>query len=74
VIDPGAVPLCISIRERRPCSILSGEKLIPGTMFAGERQPASTSATRSLRSIQFHLTHLDQWVVCVRHTLVKSNG
>jgi hypothetical protein len=45
-IDAEPIALGVPIEKSRACSILSGEKPMPGTMLAGENAACSTSAKK----------------------------
>src|ERR1700730_7076892 len=67
VIDPESIPLCISIREQPALEHLVRREADPGNDI--RRREGSLLDVRKevlCVAIQFHLTHLDQWVVRVR--------
>src|SRR5229473_3780046 len=67
VIDPESVPLCISIREQPTLEHLVRREADTGNDVR-RRESSLLDVCKEVLCvpIQFHLTHLDQWVVRVR--------
>src|ERR1700730_4131600 len=67
VIDAESVPLCISIREQPTLQHLVRREADTGNDVC-RREGSLLDVRKEVLCvpIQFHLTHLDQWVACVR--------